>query len=322
MIYLEIGKNEEGQRLDRFLRKYLPKASLSGIYKLIRKDVKVNNRREKENYFLKEGDKISLYMTDEEVSNLRHQSRRPRAKKQFEVCYEDDNLLIVNKPFGLLTHGDGKEKKNHLANQVVDYLIEKGEYNPRTEKTFSPASANRLDRNTTGLVVFGKNSEALRELNRLLRTGDGVAKYYLAIVRGELKKKLDLGGFAVKDEGKNKVEILAEEDSPKAGSKEIRTLAEPMISKNGYTLVKVRLFTGRSHQIRAHLAETGFPILGDPKYGRGKESKVIEGNTAQMLHAWKLVFDIEEGPLAYLKGKEVEADLPKGFKEMKEKLFR
>ncbi len=145
MIRVEIGKNEQNQRLDKFLRKYLENAPLSYIYKAIRKDVKVNGKRCKEDTMLALGDEVTLYMQEEDVRKFQRKQRTSRAKRQFKVAYEDEHIIAVEKPFGLLTHGDSTEKKNHLANQVVDYLIEKGDYNPRLEKTFTPAPVNRLD---------------------------------------------------------------------------------------------------------------------------------------------------------------------------------
>ena len=144
MFRITITENEAGQRLDRFLKKYFNNATLGTIYKLIRKDVKVNGRRAGENIMLAQGDELAIYVSDDTAAALRKEKNRVKVKKQFRVAYEDDNILVVEKPFGLLTHGDRNEKKNHLANQVIDYLIEKGDYNPRTETTFVPAPANRL----------------------------------------------------------------------------------------------------------------------------------------------------------------------------------
>ena len=163
---ITITANDAGRRLDRFLRKYLRNASLGEIYKLIRKDIKVDGRRRDQSYILQEGETLSLYISDDVLERLTGscastaasgRSGRPgsKARKQFRIIYEDRNILIADKPYGLLTHGDRNEKKNHLANQVKDYLISRGEFDPLSEKVFSPAPANRLDRNTTGLVLFG-----------------------------------------------------------------------------------------------------------------------------------------------------------------------
>ena len=163
MVKIEIKRNEAGQRLDRFMKKYLVNAPLSYIYKSIRKDVKVNGKRRTQESVLEEGDVVSLYLSDEEIERLTAKPAHRKVKRQFHIAYEDDNIIAVEKPYGLLTHGDRTEKKNHLANQVVDYLIDTGAYNPRAEKTFVPAPVNRLDRNTTGLVLFGKKTRRLTD---------------------------------------------------------------------------------------------------------------------------------------------------------------
>ena len=158
MIKITITENQGNQRLDRFLKKYFDRAPLSHIYKLIRKDVKVNGKRQKEDTMLAAGDELTIYLSEEDAKALQTVKKHVKAKRQFRIAYEDENILVCEKPFGLLTHGDHTEKKNHLANQVVDYLIQTGAYQPRLEKTFTPAPANRLDRNTTGLVIFGKHA--------------------------------------------------------------------------------------------------------------------------------------------------------------------
>ena len=164
MRQFTIEKNDAGQRTDRFLKKYLRNAPLSVVYKLIRKDLKVNGQRVKEDHILEEGDVLSIYAADLDIDAWTEKKAddNRRAKRQFAVLYENDDLIMVNKPFGLLVHGDKSEKKDTLANQVVSYLIENGSYYPRVEKTFVPSPVHRLDRNTTGIVVFGKNAESLR----------------------------------------------------------------------------------------------------------------------------------------------------------------
>lgn len=320
MINVEIGKNEQEQRLDKFLRKYLEHAPLSFIYKAIRKDVKVNGKRAREDTVLRLGDTVSLYIKEEDLSAFQKKRKLSHARRQFQIAYEDENILAAVKPYGLLTHGDQREKKNHLANQVVDYLIEKGEYNPRLEKTFVPAPANRLDRNTTGLVLFGKTAEALRELNRLIRNKDQIQKFYLTIAAGELKEPLHLRSRMVKDRDKNRITV-----TEAAGEGlEMETLARPLKTCGGYTLIEVELITGRTHQIRAHLAKAGYPIIGDPKYGdprvNGRMRKRF-GLNAQLLHAYCLRFAAADGPLAYLEGQEIKARLPEDFERIKRAIF-
>ena len=302
MIKLIINENQGGQRLDRFLKKYFDKAPLSHIYKMIRKDVKVNGKRMAAESMLSAGDELTLYISEENASALQKPPRQVKAKKQFVIAYEDENILAAEKPFGLLTHGDRTEKKNHLANQVMDYLIEKGEYNPRIDRTFSPAPANRLDRNTTGLVLFGKNAEALKELNRLIRERNCINKYYLTIVCGRLEKPLELCDRMTKDESLNMTSVIPLETEE---GKVMETYAFPLeygrLDGRWFTLTEVKIVTGRTHQIRAHLANAGFPLLGDVKYGspavnRWASSKF--GLNTQLLHAQRLEFaDCGDSPM-------------------------
>jgi len=314
MKELIIEKNDSEQRLDRFLKKYLKNAPLSVIYKLIRKDIKVNGKREKEEYILKENDKLLIYQDDLQIESWLAKKENKKSKRQFSVVFEDDDMIIVNKPFGLLVHGDKNEKKDTLANQVVDYLIETGSYNPRFEKSFTPSPVHRLDRNTTGIVVFGKTAESLRRLSAMLKEGGDVSKFYYTIVHGKLDEKLHLKNNLLKDEQKNIGKVLPLDDER---GKYIETIVNPIYySSNGkYSLVEIELITGRSHQIRAHLAYAGHPLVGDTKYG-GKEIKSLNGQwslgkTTQALHAHKIIID----------GNEYHADLPIAWKSMQKELL-
>ena len=314
-----INENDAHQRLDRFLRKYMPEAQLSYIYKAIRKDIKVNGKRVKNDTMLEAGDNVTIYISDEKLAELipEHKYKSNIKRRSFSIAYEDNNMIVVVKPAGLLTHGDRYEKKNTLVNQVTDYLIETGAYLPRIEKTFSPAAVNRLDRNTSGLVIFGKNSAALRSLSELVRNREGLEKYYIAIVEGKLNKELHLVGNLVKDESRNLVKIdgfvdknksevqnnevlnidkyngnkNVENDDTFCGSKRIETIVKPLVCEKGLSLVEVQLITGRTHQIRAHMAKAGYPLIGDKKYGRltGKENNNTKLH-GQLLHAYKLRF--------------------------------
>lgn len=324
MIKLTIGENQGNQRLDRFLKKYLAKASLGFIYKLIRKDVKVNGKRKAPETILEVGDELVIYMSEEEVQSLQKEVKKVNAKKQFTVIYEDDNILIAQKPFGLLTHGDGHEKKNHLANQVIDYLISTGEYDPRVDRTFTPSPANRLDRNTTGLVLFGKKAAALQELNTMIRERDAIEKIYMTIVSGKVEGGMQLRDNMVKNEKTNVVTVTSSEDG-----KNMETDITPVsYSKFGkpYTLVEAKIRTGRTHQIRVQLASAGYPIIGDIKYGKPAINNYMKSKydlSTQLLHAYKLVFAEcrPDGPLAYLQGKEFTCPLPERFARIKEDIF-
>jgi 23S rRNA pseudouridine955/2504/2580 synthase len=320
MIRLEIGKNEEEQRLDRFLRKYFRKASLGRIYKMIRKDIRINGKRVPIETFLAEGDQVDIFISDEEADSYRETKKTVRALRQFAIAYEDQKMLVVSKPYGLLTHGDANEKKNTLANQVLGYLTEKGDYLPRIEKTFVPSPVNRLDRNTTGLVIFGKDSETLKRLNQMIRDRDAVEKYYMTIVSGNLRVPMVLRDTMVKDGKTNMVTIQEEPDEDgKWMESRVRPIrhSAPAQKSDGekrespleYTLVEVQLITGRSHQIRAQLAAAGYPIIGDTKYGDSKSNRLMKakfGLTTQLLHAYKLVIE----------GKMVEAPIPDEFQRI------
>lgn len=332
MREIPITANDAGRRLDRFLRKYLPGASLSEIYKIIRKDAKVDSKRRNESYILNEGEVLTLYLSDEAFEKLSRGrsgfgassgAAASKAKRTFSIVYEDDAVLIAGKPFGLLTHGDSHEKKDHLANQVKDYLIANGSYDPRSEKVFTPAPANRLDRNTTGIVIFGKTAAAMRELGRVIRE-DEVRKYYLTIACGVITDEIRLGGTLVKDEDANKVRIS------ESGGKEVETIVRPLehlAFGDGLraTLCEVELVTGRSHQIRAHLASIGHPLIGDSKYagsyGTAVNRYVRErfGLATQLLHAYRIDFlssVSESEALAHLAGKSFRADPPARFTEI------
>lgn len=338
-----ISSNDAGRRLDRFLRKYLCEAPLSDIYKLIRKDVKVNGKRRDQSYMLNDGDTLCIYVSDEVLAKLtgtgksagRSANSSRRARKQFRIVYEDGNILIADKPYGLLTHGDQHEKKNHLANQVKDYLIAQGEYDPSSERIFSPAPANRIDRNTTGLVLFGKTATALRDLNTMIRE-DSIDKYYLTIAAGRIDREMTLTGSLSKDGDSNKVTVRETSGAQSDGWRDITTVIRPVEvlsidtpgGRSYVTLTEVRLVTGRPHQIRAHLASIGHPVIGDSKYAtvrgrQGAEMKRINtymqsrfGLTTQLLHAYRIVFRDAADSLDYLRGREYTAPLPAGFEKI------
>lgn len=316
MVKLVITENESNQRLDRFLRKYMKRAPLSMIYKFIRKDIKINGKRGKEDTILNEGDELTLYIPDDKLEQLTTPVKRHTARRSFQVVYEDENILVINKPSGLLTHGDAHEKKNTLVNQVYGYLQEKNEYNPADARAFAPAPANRLDRNTSGLVIFGKKAEALRQLTAAIRERNTVNKIYKTIVCGCLDEELVLGDRLEKDEEHNKVRVVSGKDG-----KEALTYVYPVKAGKVLSIAEVKLVTGRTHQIRIHLANAGHPVAGDAKYGRRKINQWLQkdyGVNSQILHACRLEFNDVKGVLEYMSGKVLEAPLPKVFNEIME----
>ena len=319
MIEIIIGEDQEQQRLDRFLKKYLPEAPLSYIYKMVRKDVKINGKRVKPESILVLGDTICLYIPTEEVDRYARKKEEHRVKKQFTVVYEDENMVIVNKPKGILTHGDSEEKKNTLVNQVVGYLVEKGDYAFSRNNTFIPAPVNRLDRNTSGIVIFGKNNVALQNLNKMIKDKKYIKKYYLAIAEGELHQEITLRSTMIKDEKLNKITVKEQGEG-----KSMETIIRPLSYKSGYTLVEAELVTGRTHQIRAHLANQNLYIIGDIKYGSPKGNRFANerfGLTTQFLHAYKLKFENCPEPFTYMNGKEIMAPLSSELADIKAEMF-
>ena len=310
MLKITIEENDAGQRLDRFLRKYLRKAPLSSIYRIIRKDAKVNGRRVKEDRILHCGDELILYLSEEQVAGFAKATAPAKARRQFGIAFEDDHVLIVEKPSGLLTHGDRSEKKNTLANQVCGYLQQRGEYDPAREKVFRPSPVNRLDRNTSGLVMFGKNADATRQLTKMLRERGSVRKYYMTIVCGCFDEEQTIATTLAKDEKRNIVSVDE--------GKESVSIVKPLEVGDEFSLVEVELITGRTHQIRVHLAHIGHPLAADPKYGDPRINGKLRdrGLTTQFLHAWRLEFaeEVEAfGEVAALAGMTVEAKTPEKF---------
>ncbi|MBQ2757456.1 MAG: RluA family pseudouridine synthase [Clostridia bacterium] len=309
MRILQIGKNDAGQRLDKFLSKAVRGLPLSMMYKAIRtKKIKVNRARAKENQVLFEGDEIQLFIKDEFFDVPAHDDGALSAiKPKLSILYEDENILLLNKRPGVLVHEDAAGGENTLILHVKAYLYQKGEYDPDAEQSFAPALCNRIDRNTGGIVIAAKNAEALRVMNEKIKR-DEISKYYLCAAHGKMPKRADtLLGFLRKDSDKNLVMVS---DTPLRGGKNIETRYRVLREKNGNSLLEVLLVTGRTHQIRAHLSHIGHPLLGDGKYGKNRDEKG-RGYKYQALYAYKLVFDTVSGDdlLSYLEGKSFEIPL-------------
>jgi len=310
-----LNKNDAGQRLDKFLSKSLKGIPLSLLYKYIRKKrVKVNGKRAKENQMLAAGDIIELYIPDEFSKTEADVSEFDKIKASPVVVYEDSNIIICEKRPGMLSHtGDKGEngaaaipERDTLIFLIQAYLYKKGEYDPEGEASFAPALANRLDRNTGGLVIAAKNAEALREMNRLIREG-GVDKRYLCAVHGKVTpREATLGGYLFKNSKTKMVTVYKE---PRQGAKEIITSykTEKYSKEKDLSLLEVHLETGRTHQIRAHFASIGHPLLGEGKYANNKDDRSL-GYKYQALYSYRLSFSVDSGPLAYLDKKVIEAD--------------
>ncbi|WP_312649371.1 RluA family pseudouridine synthase [Proteiniclasticum sp.] len=316
---IEIGPNEAGQRLDKFLRKYLKDVPLSAIFKSLRKgDVRVNGAKGKEKMFVEVGDVIEIkYMY----------SNAPKEKKkvydvepEFKVTFEDDNILMVEKWPGILVHKDNEGVDPTLTDQVLTYLFRKGEYNPEEEMTFSPSPVNRLDRNTSGIVIYAKNYEALKTLNEMMRDGR-IVKNYMAIVKGRIKD----GEYRAYIEKREDNNVSSVSDTPGPMKKEIAMTVRTEESTGQFSLVELNLLTGRSHQLRAHLASLGNPIIGDKKYGEKEINNYLANKYElhfQYLYAYKVTFKNPDGKLEYLGNKVVAEKLPPLFKKVKTDLFK
>lgn len=306
MKELKINKNDAEQRLDKFLMKTFKTLPTSLMYKAIRKkDIKVNSKRCKPDTRLVAGDILTLYIKEEFLETTYDEYDFLKAPKNLDIIYEDDNILLVNKKPGLLVHPDENYHFDSLIARIQHYLYEKGEYKPSDENSFVPALVNRIDRNTGGIVIAAKNAESLRILNKKMKARE-LKKFYLCIVHAAFKKKDDvLTAYLEKNENQNRVYIHAQ---PKENTKTINTKYHVIAERGGFSLLEVELLTGRTHQIRAHMAFLGHPLLGDSKYGRNSLNKE-KAYKWQALYSHKLRFEFSTsaGILSYLNRKEFTA---------------
>lgn len=303
-----IGKNDAEQRLDKFLTKLCPSMPQTMLYKSLRKDcVRVNGKHIKDGAFrLSEGDELKLFLKDEFFERKASDDAYLRADTDIDIIYEDENIILVNKKAGVCVHADDDGNENTLIDRIKGYLYKKGEYIPEKENTFTPSLCNRLDRNTSGIVIAAKNAEALRVMNQKIKDRE-MTKLYLCAAYGIFEKKQgELRGFLFKDEKEKRVYIS---DNSKPGTKTIITRYRVLKEKNKLSLVEVDLITGRTHQIRAHLAYAGHPLVGDGKYGNNKINKEF-GMTTQALCAYRLIFEFTTaaGELEYLNGRSFSVD--------------
>lgn len=325
MFEIKITENEAGQRLDRFLRKYLKEYSFGDIYKLFRKNkVKVNGKREKENYMIALGDTLQLYIEKPGGAERGKTEEVPRKTESIDIIYEDKNILIADKPPGLLTHPDKPGDSDTLIDRAICHIYR--EENAVYSMTFRPAVCNRLDRNTGGLVIIAKNYKTLKAVNHSIRDRN-VKKLYLCIVAGILKGQGEIKGYLRKDEKSNKASIGDDKESAKEIYTIYKTLqiSEPLSSiGKSFSLLEVELVTGRSHQIRAHFASIGHPLIGDVKYGSEKINNFFNKEFRlkhQFLYAFKVTFQNVHEDISYLRGRSFQGKLPKDLRKITEKLF-
>lgn len=313
MIEVRINENDSNQRFDRFLRKYLKNASLSIIQKNIRKkNFKINDKRAKKDDFVKYGDIIRMYITDEDYQKWVRKDNFEASDFDLDIIYEDENILIIDKKSGVLSHAaNASDYGKNLVDQMTSYLYKTNKVNSR-DLTFRPSIVNRLDRNTAGLIIGAKNSKTLRSLNEAIRNGK-INKYYLTIVEGEIKKDFAIDTNISKFENKNMVKDNKE-------GKRIITKFHPLESKNNFTLLECELITGKTHQIRYSLNKNSTPIIGDRKYSKSKINyKEINLNN-QALLAYKLVFGKIEN-LEYLENKIFISRQVDKINKLKEEVF-
>lgn len=309
-----IEKNDAGQRLDKFLFKRFPTLPKSMAYMYIRKKcIKVNGKKPDIEQKLKQGDVIRLYIKDEFFNAPKNQPHYDflKAPKSLNIVYEDENLIIIDKPQGLIVHPDSNYHFDSLVSRLKHYLYDKGEYDPKQEQSFAPALANRIDRNTGGLVIGAKNAEALRELNLKIKQRE-IQKLYLCIAHGRFKSNEGtLVSYMTKNEKKNKVTLS---DKPSTGAKQAVTKYRVMKSVEfveefkDTSVLEIELITGRTHQIRAQLAQIGHPLCGDIKYGKHENQKTEFKYQALYSYALKLKETERENILSYLEGREFKLD--------------
>lgn len=303
MKELTVGKNDSGQRLDRFVGKAVPLLPESLLQKYVRlKRIKLNGKGAKRDTRVNEGDILQLYINDEFFEKPREENAYLKVgTPKLTIVYEDENILLADKKPGVLCHSAGAWDYNTLVANIQAHAHQKGEWRPREENAFAPALCNRIDRNTGGIVIAAKNAEALRILNEKIRDRE-IEKFYLCVVHGQPRPAAGrLEGFLFKDAAKNRVYVR---QKPEPGAKTAVTEYRTLASRDGLSLVECRLLTGRTHQIRAQMAAAGWPLLGDGKYGSEKLSKKY-GETGQALYSYKLefVFPNDAGTLDYLRGR-------------------
>ncbi len=310
-----IHKNEAGQRADKFLAKYLSNAEKNFIYKMIRKkNITLNDKKINGNEKLECGDSVKLFFSEETlakfignktaVASKSFMSAKQKINFKQYIIYEDSNIILMNKPTDMLSQ-KAKPEDISINEYMFQYLLESGSISKEQLATFKPAVCNRLDRNTSGLMIGGTSLAGLQEMSYALKNRS-LHKYYLCIVKGIMTDASRIEGWLSKDEKTNQVTIYPKE---REDTSYICTEYTPLVSNLEYTLLKVLLVTGKPHQIRAHLSSIGHPIVGDRKYGNSKTNEIMKKKyslKSQLLHSYRLDFKdykANHSDLKYLEGK-------------------
>ena len=298
-----ISKNDSGQRLNKFLEKAVPLLPPGLMHKYFRlKRIKVNGKRSEPAYRLVEGDLIQLYINDEFFETPSEQEAYQKIQTpRLSIVYEDEHILLADKKPGMVVHADEQGDTDTLIAHIQAYLYQSGQWNPADALSFTPALCNRIDRNTGGIVIAAKTAEALRVMNDKIKHHE-LTKRYLCVVHGTpAPRKGLIENYLRRDEKRRQVQLF---DHPAPGAKIAKTVYRTLASRDGLSLVECTLLTGRTHQIRAHMASLGCPLLGDGKYGRNEQNKRYR-ETGQLLYSYALTFAFQSdaGALAYLNGR-------------------
>ena len=316
-----VDAKESGQTLEKYVKKVLNTAPLSFIYKLFRKkDIKVNGHWQKEKYIVNEGEEVSIFISDEQMDEFNKKNNyTPSNFIEPWILYEDNNVLFINKPRGVLVQKDENYNEKPLDQMVIEYLMYKGEYDPQNDLAFKPGPAHRIDRNTSGIVIFGKNHDALAYLFELFQKHELIGKHYLCLVVGDVAK-----------EGTVEVPLRKNFDTKKvvvapisSGAKPAKTVYHPIERFGDYTLLYITLITGRTHQIRVHMSYIRHHVVGDGKYGDFQANNLIEkeyGFKNQFLHASEVHFGELKAPLNNLSKKSFKAPMLKEYDDLLNRL--
>ena len=316
-----VNEKESGQTLEKYVKKVLNEAPLSFIYKLFRKkDIKVNGHWQKEKYVVSEGEEISIFVTDEQLEEFKNKnSYTPSDYIEPWILYEDDNVLFINKPRGVLVQKDDNYNEKPLDQMVIEYLMFKGEYDPQNDLAFKPGPAHRIDRNTSGIVIFGKNHDALAYLFELFQKHELIGKHYICLVCGDVERE-GIVEVPLRKNFDTKKVVVAPISS---GAKPAKTVYHPIERFGDFTLLDITLITGRTHQIRVHMSYIRHHVVGDGKYGDFKINNMIEkeyGFTNQFLHASEVHFGELKKPLDNLSKRCFKAPMPDEYNDLLNKL--
>ena len=318
MKQILIENNDAGQRFDKYLSKLMKEAPKSFLYKMLRKkNITLNEKKAVGNEIVASGDVVKLYFSDETFKKFAGTTSVRSAHYDLAILYEDEDVIFINKPAGMLSQPID-QTQDSLVEYLIGYLIRSGALTDAQLKTFRPSVCNRLDRNTSGIVACGKSLAGLQELSELFRVRN-LHKYYMCMVCGSLQGERHIKAYLMKDEAANTVTVLNNEAD---GAVPIETRYKAIEGCGDITLLEVELITGKTHQIRAHLASIGHPIIGDPKYGNRKVNQKFARDFQlehQLLHAYRLVFPAINGRIGRLSGKTIHAELPEIFDKIKNK---